>query len=267
MKTRNLLFVLLSASMILFSNCQGDDDDDLVVEPIGERDYHPEIASYPPGALLRKVYTTGFEQSGPEWLAHVYEYDTNDQLIKVSSPMYDEGTITRDGSYDLYEYNTAGQLIRKEYYNYNHSGEYWNLRTTHYTYNDEGLIIKERIEYPKVNRSDYSLLHYEKQHLVKKEYFYQEALQQTTTVYEYTSGQVSREKEYSNGECYKYITHAYKDDLLITSATYETKSAAEGPARITRYYYDANHHLVHTTHEELSLLSSAMSYSTWYEYE
>jgi hypothetical protein len=123
---------------------------------IGERDYHPDIVSYPSGALLRKVYTTVFEQSEPEWLAYVYEY---------------------------------------------------------------------------------------------------------------TSGQVSREEKYSDGECYEYTTHTYKDDLLITSATYRTKSAAEDPGRIIRYYYDMNHHLVHSTHEELFIYSSMMSFSTWYEYE
>jgi hypothetical protein len=260
MKTRNLLFVLLS--MILFSNCQGDDD----VELIGDRDYHPDIVSYPSGALLRKVYTTDFEQSEPKWVARVYEYDTNGQLVKVSSPMYDEGTIAGISSYDLYEYNNAGQLIQKKYYNYNLSGEYWHLQTTHYTYNAEGLIIKELIEYPKTDKSNYSLSHYEKQRLVRKEFFDQETLQQTT-VYEYKSGQVSREKEYSGSACYEYTTHTYKDDLLITSATYQTKSVEEGPSRIIRYYYDKNHHLVHSTHEELFLYSSMMSFSTWYEYE
>lgn len=262
MKTRNLIFVLLS--IIIFSNCQDDKKDEL----IEERDYHPDIVSYPSGSLLKNVYTSYFEQSDPKFLTSEYEYDTNSRLVKVSYPIFDNGTIIGVGSCDLYKYNDTGQLLQKVYYNYNTDipNDSLNIQTTSYTYNDEGLTTKELITYPEIGKSDYYLFHYNDKQLVKKEFFYRGTLQ-NTTLYEYKSGQLIKEKEYSDGNCYQYTNHTYQEGLLVMSASYQVSKDDDILLRVNRYYYDDNHHLVHKTWEEIALHSSMSSSSTWYEYE
>ena len=55
------------------------------------------------------------------WVSIVeeYEYDSLDRISRVSSPMYDDGEIAGTISYELYEYNADGQLIRKSNFNSN----------------------------------------------------------------------------------------------------------------------------------------------------
>jgi hypothetical protein len=51
-------------------------------------------------------------------LQNEYEYGENGKVSKISSPMYVDGKIAGVISYELYEYNSSGQLSEmNEFYN------------------------------------------------------------------------------------------------------------------------------------------------------
>lgn len=76
-----------------------------------------EITPSGDGKLKRVLLYASIDDQEPINIVEEYEYDSLDRISRVSSPMYDDGEIVGTISYDLYEYNADGQLIRKSNFN------------------------------------------------------------------------------------------------------------------------------------------------------
>jgi len=116
------------------------------------------------GAKLKRILLySSIDSKNPISIVSEYEYDEVDRISKISSPMYQDGEIVGIIKYDLYGYNSQGQLIRIENFNANGNSPtgFINLKNYIYTYSENGKKEKERIEYPQIGSSEYSLYKYD----------------------------------------------------------------------------------------------------------
>ena len=149
MKTKLSLLGMCSLMVFILLSCKKDDS---------------EITSAQVNAKLKHVLLfANIDSQAPISIVDEYEYDDNGKISKVSSPMYDNGTIVGTIKYDLYEYNSSGQLIKIINYNANINSPtgFINLKNTSFTYSTEGIKIKETIEYPLGGITEYSDFEYQ----------------------------------------------------------------------------------------------------------
>ncbi len=91
------LFVFI---FILTSGCQKVDDSTF-------------INTIQENAKLKCVLLySSIDSDEPISVVEEFEYDEKDRIGRVSSPMYQDGVIVGTIKYDLYEYNSKGQLER-----------------------------------------------------------------------------------------------------------------------------------------------------------
>ncbi len=261
MKTRLLLFGLTSLFFTLFSSCQKEDD--FTAENIRLEKQYPFNAK-----LERVLQFSNIDSEQPISIVAEYEYNEEDRISKVSSPMYQDGEIVGTLKYDLYEYNSIGQLktITNYHANSNSPTGFINLKNYIYTYSDDGKKEREYIEYPQINSFEYSLFKYDNDRLARIEKYGNTNELESYIVNEYGgSGQIIKETSYANdNHPYSYTEHIYSEGLNIKSNVYAGPTMECIRERLKTY--DENHNLIILEINELSLYSCTMSYVLRYEY-
>ena len=251
MKTKLSLFGLFSLIILSITSCQKDDS-----------------SPSPINAKLKQVllYST-IDSKEPINIVEEYEYDDNGKISKVSSPMYNNGTIVGTIKYDIYDYNTSGQLIKINNYNANSNSPtgFINLKNTLYNYSPDGKKIKETIEYPLGGISEYTDFEYENGLLSKTSKYSGNRLE-SYTEYEYDkTDKVIKELFYAyDGQCLTYTIHTYTGSLQTKSDLYVFSSNSH--YRSINRIFDRNNNIITLESKELSLYSSLMSYVLRYEY-
>ena len=195
-------------------------------------------------------------------------------MYEDGTPANTNGTIIGLFSYSDYIYNSKGQL-EKIIYNHSNNNGFLNLTTYTYTYDGNGNKRKEVTEYPHMaqHRVDSTLYFYVNNRLMREatyeDGYFGSAPWRSELVsyitYEYDNqGKLVKETKYSgiNNEPVQFSVHSYRNGLNVKTEVFNKNDRI----REIRRYYDTNNHLIYLESEELSLLSSAMSYVMKYEY-
>ncbi len=247
------IFVLCGLMAFLLLSCQKDDS---------------EITSNQPNAKLKQVLLfANIDSQDPISIVEEYEYDDNGKVSKVSSPMYDNGTIVGTIKYDLYEYDSSGRLMKIRNYNANLNSPtgFINLKNTSYNYSTDGKKIKETIEYPLGGISEYSDFEYQNDLLSKVRKYSGDKLEGYTEYQYDKSDKLIKETFYaSDDQCLTYTIHSYTGSLQTKSDLYMYSNKAHYRS-ITRTF-DNNNNLKILESKELSLYSSMMSCVLRYNY-
>jgi hypothetical protein len=183
--------------------------------------------------------------------------------------MYQDGRIVGTIKYDLYDYNSQGQLIKIENFNANSNSPsgYINLKNYLFTYSADGKKEKEKIEYPQIGSSEYSLYKYtgDKQAKIEK-YDYSDHLE-SYIIHDYdNSGNLIKMTPYGkDNQPFSYTQNTYKEGLIVKSDVFTGKDMKEHVREILSTY-DRNNNLISLESNELTLYSSIMSYVFKYEY-
>ncbi|WP_319502487.1 hypothetical protein [uncultured Draconibacterium sp.] len=251
MKPKQLLFTIFSAIIIITTSCQKDDD-------------FIENPTFPNNAKLKRILLyPSIESKAAINIDKEYEYDENGRISKINSPMYENGEITGLFSYDLYNYNSLGQLVKIENYHANSNSPtgFINLKNYVYSYTDDGKIDKIEVS------NEYSLYKYENNLLTRIEEYENSGELERYTEYEYdNSGNLIKETAYdSNNRPYAQTKHSFKNGLNIQSDIYGGEEMTLRVREIHRTY-DRNNNLIIKESNELLLTSSAISYVLRYEY-
>jgi len=248
MKTKLSLFGLFSLLILITSSCQKDD------------------YAIPNAKLKQVLLYSSMDSKEPISIVEEYEYDDG-KISKVSSPNYINGTIVGTMKYDIYEYNSSGQLIKINNYNANLNSPtgFINLKNTLYDYSPEGKKIKETVEYPLGGISEYTYFKYSNGLLSKTEKYSGNKLE-SYTEYKYDkSDKVIKELFYAfDGQCISYTIHSYTGSLQTRSDFYASPSNSH--YRSINRFFDKNNNIVTLESKELSLYSSLMSHVLRYKY-
>lgn len=240
-----MIFVLLS--------CQKDDSD---------------ITSAQANAKLKQVLLfSNIDSQDPISIVEEYEYDDNGKISKVSSPMYDDGIIVGTIKYDLYEYNSSGQLMKIINYNANLNSPtgFINLKNTSFTYSTKGVKIKETIDYPLAGITEYSDFEYKNRLLVKSIKYYRNKLENYTEYQYDKSDRLIKETFYAyDDQCISYTIHSYTGSLQTKSDLYIYPS--NDHYRSINRVFDKNNILITLESKELSSYSSMMSHVLRFKY-
>lgn len=251
MKTKSLFFGLISLLIVLFSNCQK------------ENDFSDSELLQGNARLKRVLLFATIDSEEPLSILEEYEYDEKGRIIKVSAPFGD-----RDGLlyYNLYEYNSANQLMKIVNYrsNINSPTGFINLKNYIYSYSSDGKKEKEYIEYPQINSFEYFVYEYQNNQLVKINKYDNKNELESYVVNQYdNSGKLITETSYAyDNHCTSYTIHTYSGILLLKSDVYQGGIHLREILRT----YDMNNNLIILESNELSMLSSAMSCVLRYEY-
>ncbi len=253
MKTKVPLLGLCSLIIIVLLSCQKDDSG---------------FTSAEADAKLKQVLLfSNIDSQDPISIVEEYEYDDNGRKSKVSSPMYDNGTIVGTIKYDLYEYSSLGQLMKIINYNANLNSPtgFINLQNTSFTYSTEGIKIKETIEYPLGGITEYSVFEYQNGLLSKMKRYSGNQLENYTEYKYDNSDKLIKEAFYaSDDQCLTYTIHSYTGSLQTKSDLYVYSTNAHFRS-ITRTF-DKNNNLITLESKELSLYSSMMSHVLRFKY-
>lgn len=257
MKPKKILFVLLGLTIMLICGCQK------------ENDSFNNITNQNGAKLKRILLFSSIESKSPIDIVSEFEYDKEDRIRKVSSPIYQDGEIKGIIKYDLYEYNSQGQLIKIENFNANINSPtgFINLKNYIYTYSENGDKEKERIEYPQISSFEYSLYKYNRGKITKIEKYDYSGKLESYIMFDYNnSGDLSKETFFTNdNQSVSYTQHSYKNGLNIKSDVYAGKDMKEHVREIFRTFNDKNN-LIILESKELSLYSSMVSHVLKYEY-
>lgn len=223
--------------------------------------------SYPKNAKIDNISSFGGDK---EYIISEYEYDAQGGILKVSTPGYDYGKPTGEiTQYDLYKYDNNNRLDRIENYNWNITDQdYWNLRSTVFTYNNTGEKIKETTIYPKIGSADYRLFYYKNRQLIKAEMYNNKNQLTYITEYSYDPEEkLIKEIAYTSDKTpIRETEHSYKDGMNIKTMVYILSDRGKEELRRITRQFDQNKNLIILKSEELSLLSSAVSYAVKYQY-
>lgn len=256
MKKRQPLIVLVSLCFLIFSSCEKVND-----LPFNE--IHQGNST-----LLRILLYADIASETPIGIVEEYEYDEEERVSKVSSPMVQEGEVVGQIWYDLYEYNSKGLLISIKNYNANTNAPtgFLNLKNTTYSYSSDGKKKKEVIEYPQMNSFEYSQYIYDQNRLVRVEKFGSSDELENYVEKEYDDGgYLTKESTYSgDNQLLFYTQHLYTDGLNTQSDVY--LGINRDHIRQIFKSYDKDNNLIALESNELSLVSSRMSYVLRYEY-
>ena len=278
MKT-NKLSALFFLFFFLFSGCNNDFEIS-----------SPKNDSSPKNAKLKRISSIhlGFSKEEISFKLFVtnsktiwyvtsnYEYDNLGRISKVSQPMYEDGKINGVISYSIYTYNDKNQLEKIAYYNANLYAGFLNLQSESYSYDDNGNKIKTLIEYPRINQMDSVLFFYENDRLVRENHYDSGIFFNGDTAYtglityieyEYDhEGNLIKETHFSgtDNNPYNFCLHSYQNGLIVKTEIFVFSNNQK--IREIRRYYDDNDNLTYIESQELSLLSSALSYISKYEY-
>ena len=203
-----------------------------------------------------------------------YEYDEFGRISKFSFPVaIDTNIDNRLYYYELYEYNPANQLIRKERYNANiYSPTGYNNQINYiYSYSSEGKVIKEYVEYPLIGSYSYSLYFYSMDKLIKIEKYKVDTDELESYIeYEYDKcGRLTKENTIfiSDPAFIYYTEHSYQNGLNFKSDVFAGRSAANiDHIREMLKTYDIGNNLIIDEINELQEFSTQPSRVIRYEY-
>lgn len=250
MKIRQLIIGLGLLIILSLLSCQKDD---LTPAP-GD------------GKVKRILLYFSLDSGSPTSIAKEFEYDADGRISRTSSPMYEEGTIVGTISYDLYYYNTSGQLKKKENFNANFNSPtgYINLINHLYTYSPDGKMTKETIEYPQGGPGESILYEYKDNQLNTTEFYNNKNQLETYIVNQYDRyDRLIKEIRYAwDDRIISVTTHSYQGLLLVKSDVYQ----GDTHMREIKRTYDSNNNLLILESKELVGYSSALSYFHKYEY-
>ena len=256
MKTKRFLLGLFSLIFIITSSCKNENE---TIDSI----------TYPKNAKLKRILGySSVHSDKPNSIVEEYEYDEKNRVSKVSSPAYQDGKIVGIIKYDLYEYNSKEQLEKITNYNANTNSPtgFINLITSNFTYSNDGKKEKQYVAYPKIGSFEYLLYKYSNDRLVKIEKYGNTNQLESYVVNEYNnSGTLVKEISYGkDNQQYSYTQHLYENGQNVQSDVFAGKNM-EHIREIFRTY-DENNNLIILESNELSLVSSSMSYVLKYEY-
>ncbi len=244
-------------TLIFFFSCQKENDplDNLIDQN---------------GAKIKRILLySSIDNKDPISIVAEYEYDKEDRISKVSSPMYENGEIVGILKYDLYEYDSQGQLVKIKNYNANINSPsgFINLKNFIYTYSGDRKKEKEVVEYPQIGSFEYSLYKYERDKLTRIEKYNNSNNLEIYILNDYDkSGNLIKETSFGeDNQPISYTQHTYKDGLNVRSDIFAGKEMKEHVREIIRTY-DENKNLIILESNELSLYSSMMSHVLKYEY-
>lgn len=227
-----------------------------------------DVAQTGDGKLKRILMYASVEEEEPISIMEEYEYDSLDRISRVSTPLYDDGEIVGTSSYDLYEYNSDGQLIKKSHFNTNSNSStgFINLRNNTYTYSSSGLVEREDIEYPQIGSSEYFIHFYEGKRLVRLEKFDRSGELEIYITNEYDSGgKLIKESTYGkDNQKFSYTLHYYTKGLNTLSKVYGVNDLFL--MREIYRTYDVNNNLIVLESHEIASISSMLSHLLKYEY-
>ena len=258
MKPKQFLPIIFSLTLILISSCHKDNDS---FENIINKN----------GAKLKRILLySSVDSDTPLSIVEEYEYDEENRISKVSSPMYQEGEIVGTIKYDLYEYNSQGQLIKIENFNANSNSPtgYINLKNYTYTYSNNGKKEKEYIEYPQIGSFAYTLYKYDNGKLSRIEKYERNSDDlESYVINKYdNSGNLIKETSFSkNGNPVFYKQHTYENGLNVQTDIFGGEDMKEHVSEIINTY-DKNGNLIIREFNQLSPLSSSLSGVYKYEY-
>lgn len=257
MKPKRILSGLLGLTILLICGCQKENDS-----------FNNSVNKN--GAKLKRILLySSIDSKTPISTVSEYDYNKEGRISKVTSPMYQDGEIVGIIKYDLYGYNSQGQLITIENFNANINSPtgFINLKNYIYTYSENGKKEKERIEYPQIGSFEYSLYKYDKDKLTKIEKYDKSDNLESYIINEYNnSGNLIKESFFGKeNQPLSFTLHSYENGQNVQSDVYAGKDMKEHVREIFRTY-DKNNNLIILESNELSLYSSMMSYVLKYEY-
>jgi len=222
------------------------------------------------GAKLKRILLySSIDSETPLSIVGEYEYDEENRISKVSSPMYQDGEIVGAIKYDLYKYNSQEQLEKIENFNANSNSPtgFINLKNYIYTYSDNGKKEKERIEYPQIGSFDYSLYKYDKGKLSRIEKYGNSDNLESYVINEYdNSGNLVKETSFSKDDKpVFYKQHSFENGLNVQTDIFGGEDMKKHMREIFNKYDDDNNLIIQESNELLSY-SSMMSHVLRYEY-
>jgi len=258
MKPKQLMIYILSVILILTSSCQKEDD------------YNENNITQNGARLKRILLYSSIDSETPLSIIEEYEYDEENRVSKVSSPMYEEGEIVGMIKYDLYKYNVHGQLEKIENFNANSNSPtgFINLKKYTYTYSNNGKKEKEYIEYPQIGSSAYTLYKYDKGKLSRIEKYERNSDDlESYVINKYdNSGNLVRETSFSKDNIPSiYKQHSFENGLNVRTDIFGGEDMEEQIREIINTY-DEKNNLIIKESNELSPYSSMMSHVLKYEY-
>lgn len=264
-------YMIIFVFSFLFLSCGKDEGNNNFVI----HDYRVIGVLYAKGSKLKQIsYAESVGAKGGLIIVQ-YEYDQQGRIYKVSQPMYENGTSMVEDrkivglfSYSTYVYNAKNQIEKIDYYHSNIDAGFLNLETSIYSYDEDGNNIKIQKEYPQINETDVISYFYEDGQLLREDHYDGFSKKVHTYIkYEYNNlGELTQEISYSGEDNLPYYVtkHGYQDGLNVISEIFNLSNNEK--IREIKRYYDKNDNLIYLESKELSLLSSAMSYVSKYEY-
>ena len=262
MNTNTMKLVSIGILILLLFGCQKDTD---------LSDYGPQYGN---AKLKRVLEYESISSSVPLRILEQYEYDEFGRISKFLFPMAIDTNIDNGVFYyDLYQYNTKGQLTVKERHHsniYSPTG-YVNISNFIYTYSIDGKVTKEHIEYPLIDSFSYSLYYYSKDVLAKIEKYKMDTDEVESYIeYEYDKyGELTKENRVlMSNIAFKYFTeHSYQSGLNVKSDEYAGRSASNiEHIREMLKTYDVENNLIINEINELEEFSTQPSRVIRYEY-
>ena len=218
--------------------------------------------------LKRVLMYVNVDDEKPIAIVEEYEYDSLDRISRVSSPMYEDGEIVGTISYDLYKYNSDGQLIKKIHFhaNINAPTGFLNLKNYNYIYGKNGKKIRENIGYPHAKSSEFFLYKYDSDRLVRIEKYNRTGELERYVLKDYdNSGKLIKESSYAkDNHSFGYNQHFYTNGLNTESKVFGAKDMVL--LREIYRTYDKNNNLIILESNEIAPFSSMMSHVLKYEY-
>jgi hypothetical protein len=252
-KPNRLLQGIFCLLIVLFSGCQKDH-----IQPDGGK----------VNARLKQIQLFASKDSEvPISIVEEYEYDEEGRISRTSSPMYENGIVTGTIKYNLYEYNPIGQLVKISNFNANRNSPtgFINLTNHIYSYSADGKKIKETIEDPNGSVIEYLLYEYEDNRpVIIKKYSHDNLESYIENQYD-TEDRLVKELYFTaDGKCISYTINKYIWILQVSSDIYLFENNIH--YRSVKRTYDEYNNLITLESEELSLVSSMMSFVFRYKY-
>lgn len=207
------------------------------------------------------------ESVEPISIVEEYEYDDKGRISKSSSPMYDNGVIVGTIKYDLYEYNSSDQLVKKSNFNANLNSPtgYINLQNFIYSYSTDGKKVKESIENLNGIISEFSVYEYKGDQLVKIKKYSNNTLESYIENQYDKSGRLTKESLFSSdGQGISYTIHTYSGFLQVKSDLFIYNNDTQ--YRAIKRTFDNNNNLITLESNELALYSNSLSCVLRYKY-
>jgi hypothetical protein len=247
---------VISLAILILTGCEKENDLPVAETPQGS------------GTLKRILLYSDISSDDPVAVIEEYEYDEEDRISRVSSPMYKDGEVVGTLRYDLYSYNSSGQLSTISNYNSNINAPsgFINLRNTYYTYSENGKKIKELVAYPQMDATEYTLFKYDQNRLVKVEHYGTGGELESYEINEYDdSGYLVKVNAYAyDNQLLRYTCHTYAGGLNIQSDVYS--AGRDEHLREVFRTYDDHFNIIALESNELLPYSSMSSYVLRYEY-